>query len=116
MGMIRRMVTPSSEDRQTQDGTSYKWLDYFHKVTSIIFASHINAHCIICVNDPYTEISTKDDEWDLRVQGKVHVPNIYMKPNDPFPFATAFKTLLCSSSNKRWMQKLIWLILQGIWV
>jgi len=107
MGMVWRMATPSPEDRQTQDGTLYKWSDYFHKVTSIIFARHNNAHCIICVNDPYTEISTKDDERDLRVQGKVHIPNIYMKPSDPFPSATAFKTLLCSSSNKRRLQKLI---------
>ena len=30
-----------------------------------------------------------------------------MKPSYPFPSATAFKTLLCSSSNKRRMQKLI---------
>jgi len=106
MGMIWRMATPSPEDCQTQDGTSYKWSDYFHKVTSIIFACHNNAQCIICVNDPCTEISTKDDERDLRVQGKVHVPNIYIKPSDPFPSATAFKTLLCSSSsssNKRQM-------------
>ena len=32
---------------------------------------------------------------------------IYMKPSDPFPSATAFKTLLCSSNNKRQIQKLI---------
>jgi len=73
MGIIWRMATPSPEDCQTQDGTSV--LDYFHKVTSIIFVHHNNAQCIICVNDPYTEIPTKDDEQDLRVQGKVHVPN-----------------------------------------
>jgi len=71
MGMIWRMATPSPEDRQTLDGTSYKWSDYFHKVTSIIFAHHNNTQSIICVNDPYTEISTKDDERDFRVQGKV---------------------------------------------
>jgi len=76
MGMIWRIATPSLEDHQTQDGTSYKWLDYFHEVTSISFAHHNNAQCIISVNDPCTEISTKDDEWDLRVQGKVlHMSN-----------------------------------------
>jgi len=31
MGMIWRMATPSPEDCQTQDGTSYKWSDYFHR-------------------------------------------------------------------------------------
>ena len=74
---------------------------------SIIFARNANAHQIVCVNDPYTDIATKDNERDLRVQGKTHVPNIYMEPNDPFPSATAFRTLLCGSSNKRRLQTLI---------
>ena len=108
MGMIWRMATPSAEDRRTQDGTPYKWSDYVHKVSSIIFARHGDANSIICVNDPYdTAFSTKDDERDLRVQGKAHVPNTYMKLGDPFPSATAFKTLLCSVSNKGRLQKLI---------
>ena len=51
--------------------------------------------------------STKDDERDLRVQGKAHIPNTYMKMGDPFPSARAFKTLLCSNSNKGRLQKLI---------
>ncbi len=60
------------------------------------------------MNDPYnTAHSTKDDERDLRVQGKACVPNIYMKLDDPFPSARAFKTLLCSVSNKGRLQKLV---------
>ena len=52
--------------------------DYVQKVSSIIFR-HNNATHIICVNDPYdTAYSTKDDKQDLRVQGRAHVPNIYM--------------------------------------
>lgn len=108
MGMIWRMATPSAEDRQKQDGTPYKWSDYVHKVSSIILARHADADRIICVNDPYdAAYSTKDDERDLRVQGKAHVPNTYMKLGDPFPSASAFKTLLCSLSNKGRLQKLI---------
>ena len=42
------------------------------------------------------------------VQGRAHVPNIYMKFNDPFPSARAFKTLLCSSSNKGRLQNLVY--------
>ncbi|KAG1680240.1 hypothetical protein GQR58_012475 [Nymphon striatum] len=80
MGMIWRMAIPSAEDRQTQDGTPYMWLDYVHKLSSIILARHGNAERIICVNDPYDAgYSTKDDERDLRVQGNTHVPKIYMK-------------------------------------
>ena len=47
----------------------------------------------------------KDDERDLRVQGMPHVRNTYMKLSDPFPSAEAFKTLLCSVSNKGRLQK-----------
>ena len=107
MGMIWWMAIPSEEDRQTQDGTPYKWSDYVHKVSSIIFGHHGDAECIICVNDPYNaECSTKDDKRDLRVQGKAHVPNTCMKLGDSFPSATAFKTLLCND-NKGRLQKVI---------
>ncbi len=34
-----------------------------------------------------TAFSTKDDERDLQVQGKAHIPNTYMKLGDPFPMA-----------------------------
>jgi len=47
MGMIWRMATPTAEGRQTQDGTPYKWSDYVQKISSIIFARHNNATCII---------------------------------------------------------------------
>ena len=108
MGMVWRMATPSAEDRQKQDATPYKWSDYAHKVSSIILARHANAHRIFCVNDPYdTTYSIKDDERALRVQGRVHVPNIFMKLNDPFPSAKELKTFLCSASNKGRLQKLI---------
>ena len=53
MGMIWRMATSSAEDRQTQYGTPYKWLNNVQKVSSIILAPHRDAHRIICVNDPY---------------------------------------------------------------
>ena len=70
MGMIRRMATPSEEDRQTHDVTPYKWLDYMQKISSILLARHGHAECIICVNDLYdTPHTRKDDERDLRVQG-----------------------------------------------
>ena len=65
VGMIWRMATLTAEDRQTQDGTTYKWSDYAQKVSSIIFARHNDATRIICVNDYDTAYSTKDDERDL---------------------------------------------------
>lgn len=91
MGMIWRMATPSAEDRQTHDGTPYKWSDYMQKISSMLL-SHGHAERIICVNDPYdTPYTTKDDERDLRVQGSPHVPNTYMKLSDPFPFCRSIQ-------------------------
>ncbi|KAK7084444.1 hypothetical protein SK128_012003, partial [Halocaridina rubra] len=108
MGMIWRMVIPSAEDRQMQDGTPYKWLDYVHKLSSIILARQGNADIIICVNDSYdAAYSSKDDERDLWVQGYAYVPNIYMKLVDPFLSARGINTLLCSINNKRLLQNLI---------
>ena len=60
------------------------------------------------MNDPYNApYSTKDNERDLRVQGKAHIPNAYMKLSDLFPSAQVFKTLLCSGSNKGRLKKVI---------
>ena len=71
----------------------YKWSDYVQKVSSIIFR-HNNATHIICVNDPYdTAYSTKDDKQDLRVQGRAHVPNIYMTHSH-------LLEQLCGTNNK----------------
>ena len=115
MGMIWRIATSSAEDRQTHHATPYKWSDYVHKVSSIILARHPDAECVICVNDSYdTPYSTKDDEHDLRVQGSIHILNTYMKLNDSFLSAQAFKMLLCSVSKKGRLQKLICVYLSDL--
>ena len=94
MDMIGSMASPTAADRQTEDGTPYKWPDYEHKVSSIILARHGDADRVICVNDPYdAAYLTKDDERDLRVQGKAHVPNTNMKLADPS---------LAPERSKRW--------------
>ena len=86
MDMIWSMATPTVADRQTEDGTPNKWLDYVHKVSSIILARHGDADRIIYMIKPYdAAYSTKDDERDLRVQGKAHLPNTYMKLADLSP-------------------------------
>ena len=60
------------------------------------------------MNDPYdAEYSTKDDERDLQVQGKAHVPDTYMKLEDTFSSDKAFKALLCGNSNKERLKKMI---------
>ena len=96
------MAAPTAEDRQTEDGTPYN----VHKVSSIILARHGDADRIICVHDPYdAAYSTKDDERDLRVQGKAHVLNTYMNLAEPSPVPERSKR--CRVSNKGQLQKLI---------
>ena len=59
MGLIWSIATPTAEDRQTINDTPYKWADYVHKVSSIILP----------------RLYSNDNE----LQGKAHIPNIYMK-------------------------------------
>ena len=46
MGITWTMVTPSAEDRQTHDGTPYKWSDYMQKISSILLTRHGHAERI----------------------------------------------------------------------
>ncbi|MES9882370.1 MAG: hypothetical protein ABW185_15975 [Sedimenticola sp.] len=108
MGMIWRSATPTAEDREKGDGSAYTWGDYGNKVSSMVLTRHADATTIICVNDPYDHTeSIKDDERELRIQGQGHVPNVFMKSGDKFPSAREFKTVLCSSGNKKRLQVLI---------
>ena len=59
---------------------------------------------MIMINISY---STKDNERDLQVQDKVHIPNVYMKMEDKFPSTQGFKTLMCSHNNKKRLQNLV---------
>ena len=104
MDMIWSFAAPTAEDRQTEDGTPYSWSDYVHKVSSIILARHGDADRIICVDDD-PAYSTKDDERDLRVQGKAHVPNTYMNLADTSTVPERSKR--CRISNKGQLQTLI---------
>ena len=54
MGMICRMATPTAEDRQTQDGTPYKWSDYLTDL-----AQSVDADIIYSVGSNCTNLSTQ---------------------------------------------------------
>ena len=63
MGLIWRLATPTSEDKEKEDNTTYKWEDYELKLFEIVISSHKNAKRIICVNDTYKSAhSIKDSE------------------------------------------------------
>ena len=85
MGMIWRLASPTMDDREKPDGSYYTWGDYTKKIVSMLLARHEDATAIICINDPYdcTE-SIKDDERESRIQGRGHIPNVYMKSTDKF--------------------------------
>ena len=108
MGMVWRLASPTMDDREKPDGSYYTWGDYTKKIVSMLLARHEDATTIICINDPYdcTE-SIKDDERESRIQGRGHIPNVYMKSTDKFPSIRDFKTFLCSSGNKKRLQTLI---------
>ena len=108
MGMMWRFATPTAEERDKGDSSPYTWDDYTHKIVSMVLARHADATTIICVNDPYNKTeSIKDDELGLRIQGKDHISNVFMKSGDEFPSANDFKTILCSDGNKARLQLLV---------
>ena len=79
MGLIWRLATPSTEDREKQDGTVYTWGDYRTKVVTLVTARHQKATRIIPVNDSYkAAYSIKDSERLLRKASKP-VRNEFMK-------------------------------------
>jgi hypothetical protein len=108
IALIWRLASPTLDDREKPDGSAYTWSDYTKKVIGMLFAHHVDATTIVCINDPYDRTeSIKDDERELRIQGKGHIPNVYMKLTDKFPSIRDFKTFLCSSANKKRLQTLI---------
>ena len=67
MGMIWRLATPTSKDREIKkrDGTHYLWSDYLNKICMIVFSRHHDTCLMILVNDRYDlPFSIKDDEHD----------------------------------------------------
>ena len=107
MGMIWRIATPKSDEREKADGTPYTWDDYATKIINIIFGRHLNAVTLVLVNDPYDlQYTLKDAERASRSKGQI-VPRVYPKLHEKFPSATDFKRLLCSSENKSRIQNLV---------
>ena len=72
MCVISRMASPTAENRQTQDGTPYKWPDYVHYVSSIILARHGDADRVICVDT--TRLKTTSETCGCRVRQMSPIP------------------------------------------
>ena len=109
MGLIWRLATPTSEDRdiKKRSGVEYTWKDYLDKICSLVFARHVDADRIILVNDKYNGSSIKDDEHDRRASKHINLPNVYPKGDDKFPSPAQFNKVLLKSENKVRLQKLL---------
>jgi len=51
-----------TKDWKTEDGIPYKCMVRLLSQDEIHHFCSPYIHCIICINDPYVDISTKDDE------------------------------------------------------
>ena len=102
MRMIWHLASPTIDDREKPNGSSYMWIDYTKKVISMLLVWHVDTSTIIWINDPYDRTeSIKDDERELRIQGQGHIPNVYMKSTDKSSSIRDFKTFICNSRNKK---------------
>ena len=107
MGLVWRLTTPSIEDREKGDGTTYTWGDYAEKLVHLVLKRHAHAEQIICVIDSYEQNYTiKDSERILR-QKNLPVRNVFMKAEDKFPSSKDFHAMLGKPENKIRLQALL---------
>lgn len=67
MGLIWRLSTPTTEDREKGDRAKYTWGDYVEKLVHFVLTRQKHADRIICVSDSYVQnYTTKDSERILR--------------------------------------------------
>lgn len=107
MGLIWRLSTPTTEDREKADGTKFTWGDYSEKLVNFVLSRHTNAERIILVNDSYEhDFSIKDSERQQR-QRNQPIRNVFMKSKDQFPSCRDFHAILAKPENKVRLQAFI---------
>ena len=109
MGLIWRLATPTSEDREVKrrSGSDFLWGDYLEKICCLVHSRHKDAEKLILINDDYNTSSIKDDEHSRRAEKYNNLPNVYPKEADKFPSASIFKRVMLKSENKVRLQKLL---------
>ena len=94
MGFIWRMGTPTSEDREKQDGTNFTWRNYTEKLFGINTKRHQNSSQIILINNPYDiDNSIKCSEHENRAAFTKFLSgtkNIFIRLLEKFPSAQEF--------------------------
>lgn len=108
MGLIWYLATPSLEDRQRSDGTSFTWKDYASKMFTLITMRHRHASEIVLVNDRYDlPFTIKDSERNLRSGNSPGSKNVFIRAADKFPSPKAFQDFLRNPANKECLQKFL---------
>ena len=111
MGYIWRLGTPTSEDREKQDGTVFTWRDYSKTLFDLIIRRHQNSSTIILVNDPYDlPVTIKASEHERRADGIQFAggsKNVFIKPLNKFPSSQEFKVFFQNKGNKIRLQEFL---------
>ena len=102
------MATPTGDDREKGDGTTFTWHDYAMKVYDTVVKRHRNAKMFILVNDCYNEeiLNIKDGEHANRASkfiGGVS-QNIFPASSKPFITAKEFQSFFRNKGNKKRLQ------------
>ena len=86
MGLLWRLSTPSSADREKGDGIVYTWKDYGDKVFETILRRHPSASMIIAVNDYYGNDITNVRGWESQKCSAAYVggqtKNVFLQRKD----------------------------------
>ncbi|KAK4322236.1 hypothetical protein Pmani_007032 [Petrolisthes manimaculis] len=102
------LATPSLEDRQRSDGTSFTWKAYASKIFTVITLRHRHASEIVLVNDRYDlPFTIKDSERNLRSGNSPGPKNVLIRAADKFPSPRAFQEFLRNPANKERLQKFL---------
>ncbi|KAG1664228.1 hypothetical protein GQR58_019910 [Nymphon striatum] len=108
MGLIWYLATPSLEDRQRSDGTSFTWKDYASKMFTLITMRHRHASEIVLVNDRYDlPFTIKDSERNLRSGNSPGSKNVFIRAADKFPSPKDFQDFMRNPANKERLQKFL---------
>ena len=104
MGLLWRLSTPSSADREKGDGTGYTWRDYRDKVFETIFREHHSASRIIAAIDYYGNdvINVKGGKRPKRSAAYVggQTKNLFPAKETHFPGIKEFNSFFRNPLNK----------------
>jgi hypothetical protein len=108
MGLMWRLATPNTDDRNKGDGTVFSWHDYALKMYEIMKNRHTKAETLIMVNDYYGDdvVNVKDGEHSRRANKYFggESPNVFPVSAGKLPGSSDFNAFFKNKGNKRRLQ------------